>query len=150
MKNSGQNQPAGDSLEQRTAEPLLMAALGESLGIKLAKHRFRLPNGGWLEIDGMCESPLVLCEAWAHLGRPKSAQKNKVMTDAAKLMFAAKLCKGSPRMVLLFADEEAASHFKNRSWMAQLLQTNGVEVHVADLPEHARRDILVAQKRQFR
>jgi hypothetical protein len=150
MKTQSENQSAGDSLEQRTAEPLLIAALGERLGIELTKHRFRLPLGGWLEIDGMCESPLVLCEAWAHLGRPKSAQKNKVMTDAIKLMFAAKLCSGSPRMVLLFADEQAASHFKSRSWMAQLLQANGVEVQVVGLPETVRTNILVAQKRQFR
>jgi len=150
MKKPSENQSAGDSVEQRTAEPLLIAALGERLGIDLAKYRFRLPFGGWLEIDGMCESPLVLCEAWAHLGRPKSAQKNKVMTDAVKLMFAAGLCSGSPRMVLLFADEQAASHFKSRSWMAQVLQANRVEVHVVNLPENVKRGILLAQKRQFR
>jgi hypothetical protein len=150
MENQRQNRPAGDSIEQQIAEPLLIAALGEKLGVNLVKRRFHLPVGGFLEIDGMCESPLVLCEAWTHLGKPKSAQKNKVMADAAKLMFAATLCSESARMILLFADERAASHFKSRSWMAQLLKTNGVEIHVADLPDQIRRDILVAQKRQFR
>lgn len=150
MTDLRQNQSPGDSAEQRTAEPLLVAALGERLGIKLGKHRFPLPAGGWLEVDGMCESPAILCEAWAHLGRPKSAQKNKVITDAAKLMFAAKLCSGNARLILAFADEQAASHFKGRNWMAQLLQINGVEVHVLDLPEHVRRKVLLAQKRQFR
>ena len=75
----------------------------------------------------MCESPLVICEAWAHIGTPKSAQKNKVMTGAAKLMFAARLCTGTPRMILLLADEQAARNFKSRSWMVQLSKTNGVE-----------------------
>ena len=54
----------GDSQEQRDAELLMVAALGERLGMKLCKHRFRLPAGGWLEIDGMCDAPPVLCEAW--------------------------------------------------------------------------------------
>lgn len=150
MKMLKQEQLAGDSIEQRMAEPMLIATLGERLGIKLSKHRFQLPTRGWLEIDGMCESPAVLCEAWAHIGKPKSAQKNKVMADAAKLMFAAKLFARAPRMILLFADEQAASHFRNGSWMAQLLQANGVEVHVVHLPERIREGILTAQKRQFR
>jgi hypothetical protein len=140
----------GDSHEQREAELLLISALGERLGMKLCKHRFRLPAGGWLEIDGMCEVPPVLCEAWAHHGKPKSAQKNKVMTDAAKMIFAAKLCPNTPRLILLFSDEQAAAHFKGRSWMAQLLEVSGVEVHIVELPETVRNEIRLAQKRQFR
>jgi hypothetical protein len=140
----------GDSREQRAAELLLVAALGERLGMKLCKHRFRLPAGGWMEIDGMCQVPPVLCEAWAHHGKPKSAQKNKVMTDAAKMIFAAKICADSPRLIMLFSDEEAAAPFRGRSWMAQFLQLNGVEVHIVELPETVRNEIRVAQKRQFR
>ncbi len=150
MKMQNQNQADGDSIEQREAELLLIAALGERLGIKLCKHRLKLPEGGWLEIDGMCEVPLVLCEAWAHHGKPKSAQKNKVMTDAAKLVFAAKLCASTPRLILVFGDEEAAAHFKGRSWMAQLLQASGVEIHTVELPEAVKDGIRLAQKRQFR
>ena len=141
---------AGDSREQRTAELLLVAGLGERLGIKLCKHRFSLPAGGWLEIDGMCQVPSVLCEAWAHHGKPKSAQKNKVMTDAAKMIFAAKLCADAPRLIILFSDEQAAAPFKGRSWMAQLLRASGVEVHIVELPETVRNEIRLAQKRQFR
>ena len=98
----------------------------------------------------MSESPLVLCEAWAHYGKPKSAQKNKVMTDATKLIVAAKLCRSTRRLILLFGDERAAMHFKGRSWMAQLLHASGVEVHIVELPESVRNGILLAQKRQFR
>lgn len=145
-----QCQSDGDSAEQREAELLLIAALGERIGINLCRHRFDLPAGGWLEIDGACEDPPVLCEAWAHHGTPKSAQKNKVMTDAAKLTFAAKLCPKVPRLILVFGDEQAAAHFKGRSWMAQLLHASGVEVHVVELPEVMKSRILLAQKRQFR
>ncbi len=150
MKTQCENQADGDSIEQREAELLLIATLGERLGVRLSKHRFNLPEGGWLEIDGVCEVPLLLCEAWAHQGKPKSAQKNKVMTDAAKLVFAAKLCASTPRLILLFGDEQAATHFKGRSWMAQLLRTSGIEVHTVDLPETVRNGIRLAQKRQFR
>jgi hypothetical protein len=82
---------AGDSAEQRSAEVLLVARLGRLMGVSLAKRRIALPSGGWLEVDGASNSPPILCEAWAHYGLPKSAQKAKVMKDAFKLCFAASL-----------------------------------------------------------
>lgn len=150
MKSDEKGRAAGDSSEQRQAELLLISRLGEHLGVKLAKRRFPLPDGGWLEIDGACECPMVLCEAWAHHGKPKSAQKNKVMADAMKLLFASRLCSGDARLILVFGDEEAASHFKGKSWMSQVLHANGIEVQVMDLPEETRGVIRAAQKRQYR
>lgn len=144
------NRAAGDSTEQKRAEKLLVDGLTRRLGVKLVKKRFQMPGGGWFEIDGACESPLILCEAWAHQGPPKSAQKDKVMGDAFKLVYAAQLHSRPARMILLFGDADAASHFTGRSWMAQALRTNGIEVKVVDLPEPVREAIRKAQKRQFR
>lgn len=140
----------GNSLEQQEAEDLMIGLLGKTLGAPLAKKRFELPAGGWLEIDGYCESPRILCEAWAHIGRPKPAQKNKVMADAMKLLFAVSLAPGHQRLILAFADEGAASHFRGDSWMAQALKAKGIETHVVELPNDVRERILSAQKRQYR
>jgi hypothetical protein len=141
----------GDSLEQQEAEELLIKLLGERLDLTLAKKRFPLPEGGWLEVDGVSESPAVLCEAWAHIGMPKSAQKNKVMADALKLRFAATLCDVPPeRLLLVLADKEAASHFTGKSWMAQALRANRIEIDLVELPEATREAIRKAQARQYR
>ncbi len=140
----------GDSSEQRRAEKLMLDWLSERLGAKLAKKRFSLPGGGWLEVDGASESPSILCEAWAHLGPPKPAQKQKVMADALKLLYASQLASGPVQMILLFADSEAARQFKGKSWMAQALRANGIEVRVAELSEPVRATIQEAQARQFR
>ncbi len=147
---SGATAP-GNSLEQQEAEGLLIALVGKKLGLALAKKRFALPEGGWLEVDGVSESPPVLCEAWAHIGKPKSAQKNKVMADALKLKFAATLCGKPPeQLILVFADREAASHFIGNSWMAQALKAKGIETHLVELPNRVREKILLAQRRQYR
>jgi hypothetical protein len=90
----------GSSQEQQEAEDLVIGLLGKSLGLALVKKRFELPAGGWLEIDGYCDSPRTLCEAWAHIGKPKSAQKNKVMADAMKLLFASSLAPGHQSLIL--------------------------------------------------
>ena len=148
MSEEGLN--AGNSAEQREAEVLLVAGLAERLGVRLSKKQFALPGGEWLEIDGVCESPPILCEAWAHQGPPKSAQKNKVMTDAFKMLYASKFVSNPTRMILVFGDKKAAAHFEGRSWIAQALRARQIEVQVVELPEATRAAILRAQKRQFR
>lgn len=140
----------GSSLEQQEAEDLMIGLLGKTLGVPLVKKRFELPEGGWLEIDGYCDSPRILCEAWAHIGKPKSAQKNKVMADAIKLLYAVSLAPGHQRLILAFVDDGAASHFRGASWMAQALKACGIETHVVALPSDVRERILSAQERQYR
>jgi hypothetical protein len=128
----------------------MLNLLSERLGVSLEKRRFPLPEGGWLEIDGACDQPPILCEAWAHQGPAKAAQKHKLMTDAVKLLYAAKLMGAPPCLILLFADETAAAHLRGRSWMGQMLKGNGVNIEVVALPSDLRESIRAAQVRQFR
>jgi len=141
---------AGDSSEQREAETWLVDCLSKKLGVTLTKKKFTLDGGSWIELDGFCESPLLLCEAWAHIGPPKSAQKNKVMADAFKLLFVNMLIKGDGKRILLFGDLEAAAHFQGKSWMAQCLDRHNIIVEVIELPPRFKTKVLRAQERQYR
>ena len=140
----------GDSSEQQEAERWLLDCLSRNLRVTLTKRRFALDGGSWIELDGFCESPLVLCEAWAHIGPPKSAQKNKVMADAFKLLFVNALVKGDGKRILLFGDSEAATHFQGKSWMAQCLDRHNIVVEVIELPPRFKTKVLRAQERQYR
>ena len=140
----------GDSSEQQEAEGWLLDCLSRNLGVALTKRRFVLDEGSWIEVDGFCEFPLVLCEAWAHIGPPKSAQKNKVMTDAFKLLFVNTLLKEDGKRILLFADREAAAPFQGKSWMAQCLSKHNIIVEIIELPSGVKTKILKAQERQYR
>ena len=142
----------GDSREQQDAEKDLLKGYFNKIHLTFVEQKkFDIEGNGWIEIDGFCESPLILCEAWAHIGVPKSAQKHKVMTDAFKLIFVNRLFfNGSGRCILLFADNEAASYFKQRSWMAQCLKEYNIAVEVGELPEDKKDKVQNAQKRQYR
>jgi hypothetical protein len=140
----------GDSSEQKAAESVAMKLLGQRLGVELVPLRVPLEGGGRLELDGACESPPVLAEAWAHQGPPKAAQKAKVMTDAMRLLLAARTLGTSPKLILLFTDQEAVGHFTGRSWMAQALRELSIEVHVVELPDDVKQAVLRAQARQYR
>ena len=140
----------GDSSEQQAAERWLLDALSKKLGVKLAKKRWQLGGRSWTELDGFAESPLILCEAWAHVGAPKSAQKHKVMTDAFKLLFVTRLLEDDGRRILLFGDHEAAQHFQGNSWMARCLREDGIEVEVVDMNPELKAKVMEAQERQYR
>jgi hypothetical protein len=141
---------AGDSSEQREAEKVAIRILGEQLGVQLAPRRLPLPGGGRIELDGVSDLPPTLVEVWAHQGPPKAAQKAKVMTDAMRLLLAARVLMNDPRLVLALTDHAAAAHFTGRSWMAQALRELGIEVLVVELPDAVRQAVLRAQARQYR
>ena len=140
----------GDSWVQRKAELAMVAWLGVELGCKLEPKRITLPDESWLELDAYCVQPLVICEAWAHQGPPKSAQKMKIMNDAMKLIAARRVVGEHARAILLFADDEAASRFGRKTWHASALVESRIEVMVARLTDELRADIRKAQARQYR
>jgi hypothetical protein len=139
---------AGDSIEQRQAEIVMLALLSQSVGTSLQKRKIPLSAGGYLELDGVSDDPPILCEAWAHQGTPKPAQRNKVLADAFKLLYASRVLGHLGRSILLFSDESAAQHFRKGTWAAQALRDFGIEVVVVDLPHATRRTLVEAQKRQ--
>jgi len=141
---------AGDSAEQRRAEEYLVEHLGNSLNVNLKKRKFKLPGRGWLEVDGVCDSPPVLCEAWVHVGPAKSAQKNTVLADTLKLLYVERINSAPARKILLFGDSLAARRFKRQNWMGSALEHFGIEIQVIELPDAIREEVTKAQKRQLR
>ena len=142
--------PAGDSAEQRKAGDWLLQQISERLGVPLTSKRIPLDGGSYVELDGFSESPTVLCEIWAHIGPPKGAQKNKVMTDAMRLTFVRQRLGGDAKCVLVFADSDAAAPFQRGTWMAECLSHFGITVEVVSMPEPMRDRVLKAQARQYR
>jgi hypothetical protein len=140
----------GDSQVQRDAEIAMVAWLGSELGCELAPKRLTLSNGSRVELDAFSNEPLVICEAWAHQGPPKSAQKYKIMNDAMKLLAVRRVVGENARAILLFADDVAASHFRRQTWQAAALTESHVEIIVAKIPDGLREEIRAAQTRQFR
>ena len=78
--------PPGHSEEQREAEGVMLELLSARLGVKLQPQSIHLPSGVRLEVDGACDDPPILCEAWAHQGAAKSAQRDKVAKDILKFL----------------------------------------------------------------
>lgn len=139
----------GDSEEQRDAEPLMIAAVAEAIGIPLSKRIVPMPDGARTEVDGVSADGRVLVEAFAHQGKMIGSQPKKVAEDALKLITLAK-DRPNTRLIVAFADEQAAKSFLGKSWKAEALRTWGVEVLIVELHAIVRNGIRDAQVRQFR
>jgi hypothetical protein len=143
--------PAGDSDEQRQAEPLILAEVASLIGVVLRPNRLVVADGITVNVDGFSQDPPTLVEVWAHQGVPKPAQKAKVMSDAIKLLWVERvLYPAGTRKILALADPAAASHFLGRTWMATALRDLGLEVIVIELSDEVRAGLLAAQRRQVR
>ncbi len=86
----------------------MLKLLSARLGVKLQPRAIRLPSGVRLVVDGACDDPPILCEAWAHQGEAKSAQRDKVAKDILKLLILKEAAREAgdpmPRLILLFGN----------------------------------------------
>ncbi len=92
-----------DSLEQRTAEPLILAGVSRMIGVELTPRSLRLQGGARADVDGAATDDSVLVEVFAHQGRLKGAQYHKVARDALKLITLGRSRAGS-RLIIAFGD----------------------------------------------
>lgn len=144
--------PPGSSHEQQDAERVMLDLLGAELKLDLEPAIITVPSGARVQVDGADAERTVLVECWAHHGRPKAAQRHKVLSDAFKLTWISSTIYPRPRLFLCLSDEEAAAPFIStaRSWAAQALSDLGVAVVLVALPPELRQMIREAQQRQYR
>lgn len=97
---------ASDSSAQRAAEPLIVNAVAQFVGVPLDGATIDLGDGVKVQIDDASLDRSVLVEAYAHMGPLLSGQSRKLTTDAFKLVWAGGRL-GARRLVIAVADVEA-------------------------------------------
>lgn len=132
---------------QREAERAALDVL-RAEGLALAPKRLTLAKGAHVNVDGVCESPTILVEVFAHQGPLKGGQRHKMISDALKLLAVSrKLFDSKARVILLLTDEAAAKSIRT-GWRGAVLSTFGVEIRVVTIPAELAARVLAAQKRQ--
>jgi hypothetical protein len=137
-----------NSAVQRGAESAILDALSAEFGVALAPRSVPLPNGARVDVDGATADFSVLVEAFSRQGALKGGQQKKVCQDALKLITLGRIHPGA-RLVIAFADPEAATYATRGTWVAEALATWGIEVIVVDIAPELRTRIREAQLRQM-
>ena len=124
--------------------------LGRELG------RATIPFGkNKVTVDGLHRDDhrVTLVEAWAHVGKAKSAQRNKVLSDMLKLAFVSSVLRRSypgldVESHLIFADVSAANVVTGDGWAALAAKEFGIAMQVIALSKEVINTIKEAQRRQ--
>jgi hypothetical protein len=146
--SDAQTSHVSDSAIQREAEKVILERASHLLGVTLAPRSLSLPGGARVDVDGASADLSVLLEVFARQGMLKGGQQKKVCQDALKLITLGRLHPRA-RLLLVFADDQAAAYATTRTWVAEALATWGVEVIVVDVGEELRAQIRQAQQRQI-
>jgi alkylated DNA nucleotide flippase Atl1 len=146
--DSRSSRHVSDSVVQRSAETAILAKVAEHFGTPLAPRSLTLSGGARVQIDGVATDDSIFVEVFARQGSLKGGQQKKVSQDALKLVTIAR-DHPDARLVLAFADAEAATYAARGTWVSEALATWGVTVLVVDIDEQLRANIKEAQVRQI-
>lgn len=105
-----------------------------------------------IQLDGFSDDPKllepILIEIWAHQGKTKPGQRNKVMKDMCKLLLAEELLDKPCQKYIVVSDEEVLSFLNGRSWMGDFAKKFGIKFWIANIKPATRKNLNNAQTNQ--
>jgi hypothetical protein len=138
---------ASDSSVQLRAEAVIREALSRAIGVALEPKRLTLQGGATVHVDAASADDTVIAEIFARQGPLKGGQQKKVAIDTLKLVTLRRVHENA-RLVLAFADADAAHYATGGGWVAQALREWNVDVIVLAIPDELRNEIRAAQSTQ--
>ena len=139
------------SLEQQETEKHIFRIVEEILGVKLENNKkiFLADNSfTYIQPDFYSETELIIGEIFAHIGKPKKAQDNKIANDVLKMLLLEKITGKHFRKIIVVCDEEEQKKLQGLSALAESIRQFGIEIMKIEIDDDLRNMILNAQKRQ--
>ena len=139
------------SLEQQETEKHIFLMVEELLGVKLENNKkiFLADNSfTYIQPDFYSETELIIGEIFAHIGKPKKAQDNKIANDILKMLLLEKITGKYFRKIIVVCDEEEQKKLQGLSALAESIRQFGIEIMKIEIDDDLRNMILNAQKRQ--
>ena len=133
-----------DSSAQREAEPLIIAAVAEQLGVEFRPVVVEW-EGATVEIDGASTDLRVPVEAYAHIGPLRGAQPKKIATDAFTLAWIGPKV-GAEKLITAILGQDAAGFLARPwAWLTAAIHDAGIHVMLVDVDGPARDAVRQAQ-----
>lgn len=139
------------SVEQMQAEDIIFALTEKMLGATLEKNKkiFLADNAfTYIQPDFYSEESLIVGEIFAHIGKPKKAQDNKIANDVLKMLLLEKITGQHYRKIIVVCDEAEKKKLEGLSALAESIRQFGIEVMMVHIEDDLRTQLLEAQNRQ--
>lgn len=146
-----ENTNKSSSLEQAEAERVIFNKIEEVLKFSLkANPKIYLADNAftYIQPDFYSEEETIVGEIFAHIGKPKKAQDNKIANDILKMLLLEKVHNKRYRKIIVICDENEEKKLQGMSALAESIRQFEIEIIRIEIPEHIKNNILDAQNRQ--
>ena len=133
------------------AETIVFHKIREMLGIELRRNcKVLLDNKGltYMLPDFYSDENCVVGEIFAHIGKPKKAQDNKIANDILKMLLLEKVKGREHRKIIAVCDWNEKTKLEGKSVLAESIRQFGIEIIYVEIDAVTRGQILQAQKLQ--
>lgn len=146
-----ENTNKSSSLEQAEAEKVIFDKIEAVLKFSLkANPKIYLADNAftYIQPDFYSEEAAIVGEIFAHIGKPKKAQDNKIANDILKMLLLEKVHNKRYRKIIVICDENEEKKLQGMSALAESIRQFEIEIIRIEIPEHIKNNILDAQNRQ--
>ena len=136
---------------QTQAEEVIFHKVEKLLNIKLEKNKkiYLADNAfTYMQPDLYSEENLVVGEIFAHIGKPKKAQDNKIANDILKMLLLEKTTGNQYRKIIVVCDLSEKKKLEGKSILAESIRRFDIEIMYIEIDEEIKQQIIEAQERQ--
>lgn len=140
-----------NSYEQQYAGHIIFCEVEKLLKIRLVENpQIYLADNNYTYIqpDFYSDKYCIVGEIFAHIGKPKKAQDNKIANDILKMLLLDKVKGRKHRKIIVVCDEAEENKLKGLSALAESIRQFEIEVIRVDISDELKKQITVAQERQ--
>ena len=142
-KSSSHVQRQAEDVIFQKVQELLYTELERNKKIYLADNAFT-----YMQPDFYSEERRIVGEIFAHIGKPKKAQDNKIANDILKMLLLERSAGVKYRKILTVCDAAEKKKLEGQSVLAESIRQFGVEVMYVEIDADMQKQILAAQELQ--
>ena len=136
---------------QAKAEEVLFSQIEKLFNICFEKNKkiYLADNAfTYMQPDFYSEEQLIVGEIFAHIGKPKKAQDNKVANDILKMLLLEKTTGKQYRKIIVVCDTTEKKKLEGKSVLAESIRQFGIEILCVEIDTDLKQQIMDAQELQ--
>ena len=136
---------------QAKAEEVIFSQIEKLFNIRFEKNKklYLADNAfTYMQPDFYSEEQLIVGEIFAHIGKPKKAQDNKVANDILKMLLLEKITGKQYRKIVVVCDTTEKKKLEGKSVLAESICQFGIEILYIEIDTNMKQQIMDAQELQ--
>jgi hypothetical protein len=90
----------------------------------------------------------IVGEIFAHIGKPKKAQDNKIANDILKMLLLDKVTGKHHRKIIVVCDTSEKKKLEGKSVLAESIRQFNIEIMYVEIDAETQKEIIAAQELQ--